>query len=187
MKFRQNLLPAAVLGLVLWAAGSAAAEDTALRAGLSAGTRDSTVFDFYLQHTFEPWLNRADYRLTPYANLGFTHWFGDKTGHPEYRNDRIWGLTTALGLRYEITVWEAAHPYLSLNVGPSYISKDEFLGRQMGGGHYIFNLRASLGLLFGPERRHNLGLDASHYSNAFTKSENEGYNALGISYGYSFW
>jgi len=93
----------------------------------------------------------------------------------------------ALGLRWELKAWETARPYLAFNVGPSYISKDEFLGNEMGGGHYLFNLRASLGLRLGRDFRHNLGLDASHYSNAFTQSSNKGYNALGLSYGYSFW
>ncbi|MDR2725661.1 MAG: acyloxyacyl hydrolase [Candidatus Adiutrix sp.] len=185
----KNKLPVAgLLFLVLssWTVG-AAAEDTALRAGVSAGTHSSTSFDLYLQHSFEPWLDRAGYQLSPYANLGFTLWTGDKKDYPGARNDQIWGLVAALGLRWELKAWETARPYLAFNVGPSYISKDEFLGNEMGGGHYLFNLRASLGLRLGRDFRHNLGLDASHYSNAFTQSSNKGYNALGLSYGYSFW
>jgi hypothetical protein len=176
--------------LLVLAAGPtavAAAGDTALKAGLSRGTNSSAAFDLYLQHTFEPWLDRADYQFGPYANLGFTLWSGDKDDYPEARNDQIWGLVAALGLRWDWKAWETAWPYLAFNVGPSYVSDDEFLGRDMGGGHFLFNLRASLGLKFGENLRHNLGLDASHYSNAYTKSANNGYNALGLSYGYSFW
>ena len=188
LKHIRNLILAAGLGLTLWAvAGPAAAADTALRFGLSIGDEASEVFDLYLQHSFAPWLDRPAWRLTPYANLGFTHWSGDLAGHLGASNDRVWGLTAALGLRYEIVAWEAAHPYLAFNVGPSYISESEFLGRELGGGHYLFNLRASLGLLLGRDLRHNLSLDASHYSNAFTQRRNEGFNALGFSYGYSFW
>jgi len=175
-----------LLALAL-AAGPAAAEDTAVRAGLSYGTRGSTAFDIYLQHSFDPWLERPSYSLIPYANLGFTFWLGDKEDYPQARVDRLWGLVAALGLRWEFHAWETASPYLALNVGPSYISENEFLDREMGGGHYLFNLRASLGLRFGEGWRHNLGLDVSHYSNAFSQRSNDGYNALGLSYGYSFW
>ena len=177
---------AGFLVLVL-AAGPAPAADTALRAGLSYGTRDSTSFDFYLQHSFDPWLDRAGYSLIPYANLGLTLWFGDKKDYPEARVERLWGLVAALGLRMELNTWETARPYLAFNVGPSYISEDYFLDRDLGGGNFLFNLRASLGLKLGEEFRHNLGLDASHYSNAYTQRANNGYNALGLSYGYSFW
>ena len=173
--------------ILLLAAGPAGAEDTALRVGLSTGTRSSTAFDLYGQHSFEPWLERISYRLVPFANLGFTLWSGDKDDYLGAVNDQIWGLVAAFGLRLEMNTWEAIRPYLALNVGPSYISESEFLGRNMGGGHYLFNLRASLGLLLGEESRHSLGLDASHYSNCFTQSSNDGYNALGVSYGYSFW
>jgi len=178
-----NIIRSLGLLALCLAAGTAAAEDIALRAGLSYGTRGSTAFDLYLQHPFEPWLERAGYQLAPYANLGFTHWSGDG----EYSgNDRAWGLVTALGLRLEMNAWETARPYLAFHVGPSYIHDKKFLDLQMGGGHYLFNLRASLGLILGEDRRHNLGLDASHYSNCYTQSSNDGYNALGLSYGYSF-
>ena len=173
--------------ILILAAGPAAAEDTALRTGLSAGTSNSNSFDLYLQHSLEPWLERAGYRILPYANLGFTQWSGDKDDYPGAKNDRAWGLVAALGLRWEGKVWETVRPYLAANVGPSYIHDKEFLNREMGGGHYLFNLRASLGLILGQDRRHNLGLDASHYSNCYTQRANEGYNALGLSYGYSFW
>ena len=178
-------LAGGLLVLVL-AAGTAGAEGTALRAGVSHGSRGSTAFDLYGQYSFEPWLERISYRLVPFANLGFTLWSGEKEDYPGALNDQLWGLVAALGLRLEMNAWEAARPYLAVNVGPSYVSESEFLGHQMGGGHYLFNLRASLGLLLGEERRHNLGLDASHYSNAYTKRANDGYNALGVSYGYSF-
>jgi hypothetical protein len=177
-----------VLALVL-AAGPAEAGDTAPRVGVSRGTMESTAFDLYLQHTFDPWQERAAYQFGPYANLGYTLWLGDKNkaDNPEAVTDQIWGLVAAVGLRLDLKVWEAARPYLAFNVGPSYISGSDFLGRGMGGGHYLFNLRASLGLRFGKEYRHNLGLDGSHFSNAYTKSANYGYNSLGMSYGYGFW
>ena len=174
-----------ILALAL-AAGPAAAEDTALRAGLSYGTHSSTSFDLYLQQSFEPWLERVGYQLVPYANLGLTFWSGDKKDYPKAKNDRAWGLVATLGLRLEMNTWETARPYLAFNVGPTYIQDKEFLGLDMGGGHYLFNLRASLGLILGEDRRHNLSLDASHYSNCYTQSANDGYNSLGLSYGYSF-
>ena len=178
-------LAGGLLVLIL-AAGTAGAEGLALRAGVSYGTSESTAFDLYGQYSFEPWLERISYQLVPFANMGFTLWSGDKKNYPAAQNDQIWGLVAALGLRLEMNTWEAARPYFAFSVGPSYISESEFLDRYMGGGHYLFNLRASLGLLLGEERRHSLGLDASHYSNAFTQSSNDGYNALGLSYGYSF-
>jgi len=171
---------------LLLAAGPAPAADTALRTGLSRGSKDSTAFDLYLQHTFEPWLERAGYQFGPYANLGYMLWTGDKEKYPGARNDQLWGLVAALGLRWDWRTWNMARPYLAFNAGPSYVSKDEFLNRDLGGGHYLFNLRASLGLRLGESQRHSLGLDASHCSNAYTKSGNNGYNALGLSYGFSF-
>ena len=173
---------------LLLAAGPAPAEDTAIRTGLSRGSRHSTEFDLYFQHTFEPWHERAGYTFGPYANLGYMLWVADKKeDNPKDQNDQIWGLVAALGLRWDWKTWETARPYVAFNVGPSYVSDDEFMDRQMGGGHYLFNLRASLGLRLGESHRHSLGLDASHCSNAYTKSANNGYNALGLSYGYSFW
>ena len=173
--------------LVLWlAAGEAPAEDTALRTGLSRGSRHSTEFDLYLQHTFEPWHERAGYQFGPYANLGYMLWTADKKDYPEAKNDQLWGLVAALGLRWDWRTWETARPFFAFNVGPSYVSEDEFMGRELGGGHYLFNLRASLGLRLGETHRHSLALDASHCSNAYTKSSNNGYNALGLSYGFSF-
>ena len=182
---RWRWLAGGLLALVL-SAGPAAAEDTAIRAGLSYGMSGSSVLDLYLQHSFEPWLDRDGYSLSPFANLGMTFWSGDKKNRPEARVERLWGLVAALGLRLELKTWEMARPYLALNVGPSYISEDEFLGRQMGGGHFLFNLRTSFGLRFGQDLAHNLGLDLSHYSNAYTQNSNRGYNSMGLSYGYSF-
>ena len=183
---KTQLLVGGLLALIL-AAGPAAAEDTAFRVGYSYGPHDSKTADLYMQHSFDHWLDRTGFRLVPYANLGFTFWYGDKDKYPRARNDQIWGLVAALGLRWELKTWESAWPYLAMNVGPSYISEDEFMGDEMGGGHYRFNLRASLGLRLGHGFRHNLSLDASHYSNSYTQRINTGYNALGLSYGYSFW
>jgi hypothetical protein len=180
-------LAAGLLALTAFTA-PAAAGDGALRFGLGVGNHHSKAFDLYWQYSFDPWLDKPDYQLTPFANLGLTHWKGDSADDAgvKFENDSIWGLVAALGLRYSLTCWEAVHPYLALSAGPSYISDNTFLDRDLGGGHYIFNLRASLGLSFGEEYRHRLSLDASHYSNAFTQRDNNGFNYLGASYGFSF-
>jgi hypothetical protein len=170
--------------ILFMAAGPAAAQDTAVRFGWASGEAESQAFDLYLQHTLDAWLDRPGYSLSPYLNLGLTVWQGDKK--EDVRVDQVWGLAAALGLRLESKTWETAHPYFAFNAGPSYISEGEFMNHDMG-GNFSFNLRAGFGLRFGEEFRHNLGLDASHYSNAYTQSANWGYNALGFSYGYSFW
>ena len=75
--------------LLFLAAGPSPAEDTAIRTGLSRGSRHSTEFDLYLQHTFEPWHERAGYQFGPYANLGYMLWTADKKYYPPAKNDQL--------------------------------------------------------------------------------------------------
>ena len=159
-------------------AGSAFGQ-TSLNFGVAYGEKDSTAYDLFVQHDFNPWLEGECWELSPFLTGGLTFWDDDDS------SDSVWGVLAAFGLRLAYTGFDSVRPYLSLNGGPSYVSQKDFIGRDLG-GHFLFNSRAMLGLKFGSDFQHNIGLHGSHYSNGHTQSENDGYNYLGAIYGYSF-
>jgi hypothetical protein len=171
---------AALIGLAIIGLTSVQAEaQVSFNLAIGQGAQESVTYDPYLQYTFEPWLSGESYELRPFVTGGLTFW--DDTDS----SDSVWGLVAAVGLKLAYS-GESLRPFVSLSGGPSYISQDTFVGRDLGGGHYLFNCRAMLGLDFGQDYRHSLSVHATHYSNGRTQSNNDGFNTWGLAYGYSF-
>jgi lipid A 3-O-deacylase len=164
---------------ILWLTPAPAEAQVSFNFTIGQGAQESITYDPYLQYTFEPWLSDESYELRPFVTGGLTVWV-DKDF-----SDSVWGLVAAFGLKlsYNGDSWR---PFFSLSGGPSYISQDYFVWRDLGGGHYLFNSRAILGLDFGQDHQHSLGVHATHYSNGRTQRSNDGFNSWGLSYGYSF-
>ena len=137
-------------------AGSAFGQ-TSLNLGVGFGDNDSMAYDLFVQHDFNPWLESECWELSPFLTGGLTIWDDDDS------SDSVWGVLAAFGLSLSYTGFDNVRPYLSLNGGPSYVSQKNFVGRDLG-GHYLFNSRAMLGLKFGQELQHNIGVHGSHYS-----------------------
>lgn len=152
---------------------------SSVNAGLSFGDNDSMAYDLYLQHDFGSWLSGESWELSPFLTGGLTLWDDSDS------SDSVVGVLAAFGLKLSYNGCANTVPYLSLNGGPSYVSQKTFVGRDLG-GHYLFNSRVMVGLRFGDQFRHNVGVHASHYSNGHTQSENDGYNYVGAIYGYTY-
>jgi len=161
-----------------WSASTAFAE-LSLNFAIGRGNDSSTTYDPYAQYTFNPWVSGENFELRPFATGGMTFWDDHDT------SDSVWGILASLGLRLAYTGGDI-QPYLSLNAGPSYISQKQFVHRDLG-GHFIFNTRVMLGLSFGQDLRHTISAHGTHYSNARTQSENDGFNTYGLAYGFSFY
>ncbi len=147
---------------------------------VGAGNANSLTFDFRLAHNFEPWLEEHDYELTPFVDGGLTWW------HHGGRNGDVYGVTASAGLRLDFFLVDPIiAPYVALNAGPSLISDDEFVDRRLG-GHFIFNTRATAGVRFGSNLQHDVGFNLLHYSNAYLREDNDGFNSMSVSYNYWF-
>ncbi|MDR1046063.1 MAG: acyloxyacyl hydrolase [Candidatus Adiutrix sp.] len=166
--------------LVCLGTGKAAgAWDSSFNLAAGAGTADSFTVDLQFRQDYAPWVSGQSYALNPFTLEGLTYWRKDGGGGEE-----VAGLLASAGL--ELSYFgDYFRPYVSVNAGPSLISEKTFLGRDLG-GHFVFNTRAMIGLRFGQGFRHNLGVHATHYSNAHLYDDNDGFNSLGLSYGFSF-
>lgn len=166
----------AVLALIGPASFAGAQPTLHFSAGIGDG--HSAYYDLYAQQTFKPLETWETCELVPLANIGLTAW------HDNDGNETVFGLIGALGLKLSF-YGDTYRPFILLSGGPSFISSDEFVGRDLG-SKFIFNTHARLGLDFGAEFKHHFDVHATHYSNAHTSRDNDGYNALGLAYGYSF-
>jgi len=174
----KKLLPGLGLMLSLILTGQAAAFDSSLNLAGGVGNQDSATIDLYLKQTYSPWWSGERMELRPFTTQGLTYWFHNS------RSEEVAGVLLSFGLQLSYA-GDYFQPYVSVNAGPSLVSERRFVDRDLG-GHFLFNTRAMLGVRFGQEYRHNLGFHATHYSNAHLNDENDGFNTLGLSYGYTF-
>lgn len=179
MKKLSIIALALVIGWLSWSSSTAFAQ-WSFNLAVGRGNDDSITYDPYMQYTFAPWVSGENFELGPFVTGGMTFWDDTDT------SDSVWGIVASLGIRVAY-IGENIQPYLSLNAGPSYISQKQFVTRNLGGGHYIFNNRIKAGLLFGQDFRHNISAHGTHYSNARTQRDNDGFNTYGLEYGYSFY
>ncbi len=161
------------LGLLICLAysGPAAAVDHSINLAGGVGCQESATVDLYLRQTYQPWLTGERVELRPFTTQGVTYW------HHGSRSEDLVGVLASFGLELAYQ-GDTFRPYVAVNVGPSLVSESEFVDRDLG-GHFLFNTRAMVGVIFGPEGRHNLGFHATHYSNAHLNDENDGFNTLG--------
>lgn len=170
---------ALLIGWLSWSESTASAE-WSFNLAVGRGNDSSITYDPYAQYTFNPWASGEKFELRPFVTGGMTFWDDTDT------SDSVWGVVAALGVQLSY-LGENIKPYISLNAGPSYISQNNFVGRNLGGGHYIFNNRLKIGALFGQDSRHNISAHVTHYSNARTQRDNDGFNTYGLEYGFSFY
>lgn len=166
--------------LMLWASPVLAVEPVFI---VGYGSSGSVALDFRLTQSFGPVVTGESYEISPFGNVGATWWL-DTHRHRPGQTDQIAGLVASLGVEWAYTALEN-RPYVALSAGPSLISDDEFMGRELG-AHFIFNTRVAFGLRFGRQLEHDLAFNAMHYSNGYTSRSNEAFNSLGLSYGFSF-
>jgi lipid A 3-O-deacylase len=122
--------------------------------------------------------NRLDpkqYGIDVDLEFAYHHWddflYGDKHGL---------SITPMLSYRHS---FGAVTLYIEGGIGLTYID-DDILGDRMLGSRLMFEDKIGIGLVF--YERHRLGFAYIHYSNADLGDENDGLDAIGISYGY-FW
>lgn len=157
----------------------AGAVNHSLNLAVGSGHEESVTFDLFMRQDYGAWLDRPSYQIRPFTTVGVTAWIKD-SGDEE----NVWGILASFGLELRY-LGETFRPYVSVNVGPSLVTEKRFVGRDLG-GHFLFNTRAMAGFRFGQDFRHNLGLHATHYSNAHLFDENDGFNTVGGFYGFSF-
>ena len=74
---------------------------------------------------------------------------------------------------------------MSATFSPKQLLQSIFDGLARGDGRQ-FRDSLALGIRFGEELRHKLEITGSHYSNAGIYDRNQGYDSVGLSYGYVF-
>lgn len=107
--------------------------------------------------------------------LGAGYWSARKDREP----DSMWQLSAVPMVRW----WPSDTYYLEIGVGPSYMSRTNFAGKEIStkfqftshvGGGFVFN------------EVHRLGLRYTHVSNASIKTPNPGLDLIEASYTYQF-
>ena len=156
----------------------AAAFDPSLNFAIGSGHVDSVTFDLWLQQTYGTWFSGDSWTVRPLTTQGVTFW------HDPDESEAVVGLLASIGVVLNY-YGETVQPYVMINAGPSIISETYFADRHLG-GHFIFNTRVMGGLRFGENFRHNLSVHATHYSNAYIYEDNDGFNTVGLAYGYTF-
>lgn len=166
-------------GLCLAGHGSVQAGGTSLHVGIGYGTEESTAYDLSIQHTFEPWYAGQTVSLSPLVLGGVSAWGnGDDAS-------TMWGANLGVGLSLDFVEFTEWRPFASVSVGGALISRDDYGKRELG-SHGQFRSQGSIGFKFGESLRHILKIDATHYSNAGLADDNDAYNSIGLSYGFTF-
>lgn len=114
-------------------------------------------------------------------NLGINlelayHYWQDYTP----RDNHGVSLIPVLSYQYSL---ESFSLYFEGGIGITYIDSEHYLDRSLG-SHWQFEDKLGAGVIL--QKHHKLGIAFNHYSNANLASENDGFNVVGLSYGY-FW
>lgn len=166
-------------GLYLAGQGSVHAQGTSLHLGAGYGTEDATTYDLSLQHHFAPWISGENAALTPFILGGISTWRNGSHA------SSMWVGYLSAGVTLELVEFNEWRPFTSVSFGGALLS-DESYGKRKLGSHGQFRSQGSIGLKFGTSLRHYVRIDATHYSNAHLASDNDGYNIIGLSYGFTF-
>lgn len=177
---------------VIFSGVNAHALDHALKLDVGLGDRHSMAVDLYWQQTWSPWLEGGGFALSPITGVGALLWtdldgndyFWVEKGKIGKGADTVWGVFGMLGLKLTYT-GEHLQPFVAISSGPSYVSENEFVERDMG-GHFIFNNRVMLGFSFGKNFRHEVSFQFAHFSNAGIYKHNRGLNTFSMAYGFTF-
>ncbi|QYJ90860.1 acyloxyacyl hydrolase [Shewanella halotolerans] len=118
-------------------------------------------------------------KLLTRHNLGINlelayHYWQDYTP----RDNHGVSLIPVLSYQYPL---ESLSLYFEGGIGITYIDSEHYLDRSLG-SHWQFEDKLGAGVIL--QKHHKLGIAFNHYSNANLASENDGFNVVGLSYGY---
>ena len=157
--------------------GNASAGEISLAGTVAHGEESSQAYDLYVQYVFTPWYQNDALALKPLATAGISLW--------ERPGKSIWGANVNVGLMLQFSGGEYWQPFIAGTFGMTVLSSDEFNDLNLGCREQ-FRSRASLGISFGKGFGHMVKCDVTHYSNASMAANNDGYNTIGLSYGFTF-
>ena len=123
-------------------------------------------FDWY-----QSWLQSYVGRLTGYWDGAYTYWDGDKGSSNN-------SLSFSPVLVYEFS-GETVKPYVELGVGVAVFSNTKYEEKNFGSA-FNFEDRIGFGLRF--NGGHEIGIRATHYSNAGIKQPNDGIESYALHY-----
>ncbi len=153
--------------------GAAQAADVTAAIGQSG---DSTmVYRLGAQWDWDSsWMQSDVGRLTGYWDLGYTYWDGDETSSNH-------SLSLAPVFVYEFA-GQSVRPYIEAGIGVAAFSSTELEGNDLGTSFQFEDL-IGVGLRFSGQE---IGVRATHYSNAGLKTPNDGAEAYTLRYRMSF-
>ncbi|MCH4875018.1 MULTISPECIES: acyloxyacyl hydrolase [Pseudomonas] len=117
------------------------------------------------------WLQSDVGRLTGYWDGAYTYWDGDKSSSAS-------SLTFSPVFVYEFA-GETVKPYVEAGIGVSLFSKTKVEEQELGTA-FQFEDRLGFGLRF--NGGHEVGIRATHYSNAGLSSNNDGIESYALHY-----
>ncbi len=165
-----------LLGLVALATAACGYSYTAQAAGLEFGvghTSESTMtYRLGLNSNWDKsWLQSDVGRVTGYWSGAYTYWEGDKSSSSS-------SLSFSPVFVYEFA-GETVKPYLEAGIGVALFSHAEVEGNKLGTA-FQFEDRLGFGLRFAGG--HEVGIRATHYSNAGLSSTNDGVESYSLHY-----
>ncbi|WP_191485714.1 acyloxyacyl hydrolase [Pseudomonas sp. FEN] len=167
----KRLFCLAALTAVILGAGSMA---QAAGVEFSVGqTTDSTqTYRLGLQSNWDKsWLQSDVGRLTGYWNGAYTYWAGDKS--PSNHS-----LSFSPVFVYEFS-GASIKPYIEAGIGVALFAHTEVEDNKLGSA-FLFEDRIGVGLRFAGG--HEVGIRATHYSNAGLRTPNEGIESYALHY-----
>ncbi|MBN3864116.1 acyloxyacyl hydrolase [Pseudomonas frederiksbergensis] len=149
---------------------------TAQAAGVEFGvgqTSDSTMtYRLGMQFDWDKsWLQSDIGRLTGYWSGAYTYWEGDETSSNH-------SLSFSPVLVYEFA-GQTIKPYVEAGIGIAVFANTEVEDNKLGGA-FQFEDRFGFGLRF--TGGHEVGIRATHYSNAGISSPNDGVESYSLHY-----
>jgi lipid A 3-O-deacylase len=149
---------------------------TAQAAGVefAVGETSESTMTYRLGMQFDwdkSWLQSDVGRLTGYWSGAYTYWEGDRTSSNH-------SLSFSPVLVYEFA-GQTVKPYLELGVGVAVFANTEVENNQLGNA-FQFEDRFGFGLRFAGG--HEVGIRATHYSNAGISSQNDGVESYALHY-----
>jgi hypothetical protein len=166
-----------LLFLCIPAAPAGAGGGASIGVAAAWGEKASQAYDLYLRYTFAPWYESENILVHPLAETGISLW--------NHKDETIVGANAGVGLEICFCGQEDMRPFIAGTFGPAILSGHRFNGLDLGCSGQ-FRSRGSLGVSFGKNFRHMLKCDITHYSNAGIGGKNDGYNTVGLSYGFAF-
>ncbi|MFJ4141213.1 acyloxyacyl hydrolase [Pseudomonas sp. NPDC089734] len=167
----KRLLCAAAFSAVLAGQSSLAQADGV---EFSVGHTSESTMTYRLGVQFDwdkSWLKSDVGRLTGYWDGAYTYWDGDKSSSNN-------SLSFSPVLVYEFA-GQSVKPYIEAGIGVSVFSNTQVENNKLGSA-FNFEDRIGFGLRFAGG--HEIGIRATHYSNAGIKEPNDGIESYALHY-----